>query len=234
MEIHLLVAEDDEHIGKALRAFLVDAGYRVELCADGAEAWERLYERKFHLVILDILLPRMDGQEILRNFRRVSDAPVMMITALSGEGSQIRAFDNLADDYIQKPFSMRVLLKRVEALLRRSGVLEKEIRRGELLLNRERFKASWKGAELPLTLREFEILALLAADEGRVISHETLLGKIWGSDYDASEGTVHTHIKNLRAKLPENIIRTVRGVGYALEGSGGAFGRGEFPAGENL
>jgi len=217
MDIHILVAEDDEHIGKTVKAFLLDAGYHVELCADGKEACERLYDKKFNMAILDIMLPGMDGQEILREFRKVSDVPVMIITALSGDSPQLKAFDNLADDFVAKPFSMQVLLKRVEALLRRSGALQKEIRIGRLRLNRETFKAFWDDGELPLTLREFEILCLLANNENRVVSHETLLNKIWGYDYYSSEGTVHTHIKNLRAKLPENIIKTIRSVGYSLD-----------------
>jgi len=217
MDIHILVAEDDEHIGNAVKAFLLDAGYHVELCVDGQTACERLYDRKFHLVILDIMLPGMNGQEILKEFRKLSDVPVMMITALPGDSPQLKAFDNLADDFVAKPFSMQVLLKRAEALLRRSGALQKEIKIGALCLNRETFAASWDGQELPLTLREFEILCLLAANENRVVSHETLLVKIWGYDYYSSEATVHTHIKNLRAKLPRNIIKTVRGVGYTLE-----------------
>jgi two-component system response regulator VanR len=217
MDIHIFAAEDDEHIGNAIKAFLQDAGYHVELCADGAAALERLYQGKFHLVILDIMLPGMDGQEILRSFRKISDTPVLIITALSGDLPQIRAFDNLADDYLPKPFSMQILLKRIEALLRRNGVLRSEIRLGELTLNRESYRAYWGDRELPLTLREFEILSLLAAHERRVVSHETLLTKIWGYDYYGNEGTVHTHIKNLRAKLPVNIIKTVRGVGYVLE-----------------
>jgi two-component system response regulator VanR len=217
MDIHILVAEDEEHIGNTIKAFLLDAGYHVELCADGQAACERLYDRKFQLAILDIMLPGMNGQEILKEFRKVSDVPVMIITALSGDGNQIQAFDNLADDFVAKPFSMQVMLKRVEALLRRSGALQKEIQLGSLRLNRETFKACWDGQELPLTLREFEILCLLANNEDRVVSHETLLTKIWGYDYYSSEGTVHTHIKNLRAKLPENIIKTVRGVGYSLD-----------------
>jgi two-component system, OmpR family, response regulator VanR len=216
VDIHIFVAEDDEHIGNAIKAFLLDAGYSVELCADGQAACERLYDKKFHLAILDIMLPGMDGQEILKNFRKSGDVPVIMITALSGDANELRAFDNLADDFIAKPFSMQILLKRVEALLRRSGALQKEIRFGSLCLNRETFKAFWAEQELPLTLREFEILALLANNENRVVSHETLLNKIWGYDYYSSEGTVHTHIKNLRAKLPVNIIKTVRGVGYCL------------------
>ena len=217
MDIHILVAEDDEHIGNTLKAFLLDAGYFVELCTNGQTACERLYDKKFNLAILDIMLPGMDGQEILKEFRKVSDVPVIMITALSGDSPQLKAFDNLADDFVAKPFSMQVLLKRVEALLRRSGALQKEIRIGSLCLNRESFKAFWDGKELPLTLREFEILCLLASNENKVLSHETLIAKVWGYDYYSSEATVHTHIKNLRSKLPENIIKTVRGVGYTLK-----------------
>jgi len=217
MDINILVAEDDEHIGNTIKAFLLDAGYHVELCTDGKAACDRLYDKKFNLAILDIMLPGMNGQEILREFRKHSDIPVMMITALSGDSPQLKAFDNLADDFVAKPFSMQVLLKRVEALLRRTGALQKEIQIGSLRLNRETFKAFWDGQELPLTLREFEILCLLANNEDRVVSHETLLNKIWGYDYYSSEGTVHTHIKNLRAKLPENIIKTIRSVGYSLD-----------------
>jgi two-component system response regulator VanR len=217
MDIHILVAEDEAHIGNTMRAFLLDAGYHVELCTNGQTACELLYDKKVNLAILDIMLPGMDGQEILKEFRKVSDVPVIIITALPGDSPQLRAFDNLADDFIAKPFSMQVLLKRVEALLRRSGMLQKTIRFGRLCLNRESFKAFWDDKELPLTLKEFEILVLLADNEDKVVSHETLLLKIWGYDYYSSEGTVHTHIKNLRAKLPVNIIKTVRGVGYILE-----------------
>jgi len=217
MDINILVAEDDTHIGNAIKAFLVDAGYHVDLCVDGSIACDLLFDKKYNLVILDIMLPGMNGQEILKEFRKISDIPVMMITALGGDSPQLKAFDNLADDFVAKPFSMQVLLKRAEALLRRSGALQKEIKIGDLCLNRETFKAFWKEQELQLTLREYEILCLLANNVKKVVSHESLLSKIWGNDYYTSEGTVHTHIKNLRAKLPQNIIKTVRGVGYSME-----------------
>ena len=217
MDIHILVAEDDEHIGNTIKAFLLDAGYHVELFTDGQLAFECLYDRKFNLAILDIMLPGMDGQEILREWRKVNDTPVIMITALSGDIPELKAFDNLADDFVAKPFSMQILLKRVEALLRRSGALQKEMQFGSLCLNLQTFKAFWDRMELPLTLREFEILSLLVNNRNRVVPHETLLEKVWGYDYYSSEGTLHTHIKNLRAKLPVNIIKTVRGVGYTME-----------------
>jgi two-component system response regulator VanR len=221
MEISILVVEDDEHIGNTVAAFLRDAGYEAELCVNGDDALTRVYEGRFKLVILDIMLPGMDGQQVLKEIRKLGDTPVLMMTALSGEAPQLRAFDNHVDDYITKPFSMPILVKRVEALLRRSGALQSELRRGDLTLLPESYKARWAGVELPLTLREFEILLLLVNSEGKVITHESLLSKVWGYDYDANEGTVHTHIKNLRAKLPANIIRTIRGVGYTVENLGG-------------
>jgi two-component system response regulator VanR len=217
MDIRIFVVEDDEHIGGAVQAFLHEAGYQVERCTDGKIAQDRLYDERFDLVVLDIMLPGVSGQEILKDMRKISDAPVLMMTALSGDTHQINAFDNLVDDYITKPFSMQIMVKRVEALLRRSGKLRTELRSGDLSLNCETYKAGWAGAELPLTLREFEILRLLVENGDRVVSHDALLTKIWGFDADACESTVHTHIKNLRAKLPVNIIKTVRGVGYSLE-----------------
>jgi two-component system response regulator VanR len=218
MDIKILVVEDDEHIGKTVKAFLLDAGYGVELCTDGNAAHERIFENQYQLIILDIMLPGMDGQALLKELRKLTDVPVLMMTALSGDVHEVNAFDNLADDYITKPFSMLVLLKRVEALLRRTGILQKELRIGGLTLCPGTYKAYWEGQELPLTLREFEILLLLARHDHTVVSHDTILVKIWGYDYYGSEGTVHTHIKNLRGKLPVNIIKTVRGVGYILEG----------------
>jgi two-component system response regulator VanR len=220
MDIRILVVEDDEHIGPALRAFLREAGYGVDLCADGNEAHRKMYEGRYQLVILDIMLPGMGGQELLRELRKLGDTPALMITALSGDSHEINAFDNLADDYITKPFSMLVLLKRVEALLRRSGALQNELRLGALSLCPGSCKARWEGRELPLTLREFEILHFLASRRGSVASHDAILSRLWGYDYAGNEGTVHTHIKNLRAKLPGNIIKTVRGLGYLIEAEG--------------
>ena len=218
MDIQILVVEDDEHICGTLKSFLINEGYFVDTARDGDTALEKIFSRTYHLLILDILLPGINGQEILKEYRRISNSPVMMMTAMSDERSQLTAFQNEADDYVVKPFSMNIMLKRVEALLRRCGLLQKEICIGELILNVDEFKAYYGGEEVPLTLKEFEILNLLARSNGRVISHESLLTKIWGYDYGGDERTVHTHIKNLRGKLPENIIKTVRGVGYCLKG----------------
>ncbi len=217
MDIRILVVEDDEHICNTVKTFLQNEGFGVDTSFNGDTALDMFYDKTYHLVILDILLPGMSGQELLKEFRRISNAPVLMMTALSDDRSQLTAFKNEADDYVVKPFSMQILIKRVEALLRRSGMLQKEIRIGKLTLNVESYKAIYDAYEIPLTLREFEILLLLAQNKGKVVSHETLLTKIWGYHYNGDEGIVHTHIKNLRSKLPVNIIKTIRGIGYCLE-----------------
>ena len=217
MAIRILLVEDDENINDTVKAFLLEAGYKVDACLDGDEAHRMLYGNTYHLAILDILLPGMNGHDLLREFRSRSNAPVLMMTALSDDESQIRAFDEEADDYVTKPFKMQLLLKRVEALLRRSGALAKEIRCSKLALQPDEFKAFYGSEEISLTHREFEILMLLMQNKGRTISHETFISRIWGYDFDGDGSAVHTHIKNLRSKLPENIIRNVRGVGYRIE-----------------
>lgn len=217
MPIRILLVEDDEHIGSTVKAFLTDAGYKVDLCTDGNTACEKFYDNAYRLAILDIMLPGMNGHELLRELRKLNDTPVLMMTALSGDESQIKAFDLQADDYVTKPFKMLILLKRVEALLRRSGALAKEVKCGGLALLPEEFRARYNGEEITLTLKEFEILLLLAQNKGRTLTHEMILSRVWGYEYDGDGGAVHTHVKNLRAKLPSNIIKTIRGVGYRAE-----------------
>lgn len=217
MSIQILLIEDDEHICNTVKTFLTEAGYKVDACADGSEAHIKFYENIYQLVILDILLPGMNGHELLRDFRKLNNTPILMMTALSDDENQIRAFDAEADDYVTKPFKIQLLLKRVEALLRRNGALAKEVRHGRLTLLPEDFMAVYDNKELPLTLKEFEILLLLVQNRGRTLSHETILSRVWGYDFDGDGSTVHTHIKNLRAKLPVNTIKTIRGVGYRWE-----------------
>jgi len=217
MTIRILLVEDDEHICNTVKAFLSEAGYKVDACLDGDEAYTKFYENTYQLVILDIMLPGMNGHELLREFRKMSNIPILMLTALSDDENQIKAFDSEADDYVTKPFKIQILLKRVEALLRRSGALAKEIRCGKLTLFPEDYMAVYDDKELPLTLKEYEILLLLAQNRGRTLSHEMILSRVWGYDFDGDVSIVHTHIKNLRAKLPNNPIKTIRGVGYRWE-----------------
>ena len=216
MEIKILLVEDDENICNTVKTFLIEAGFTVDTCYNGDEAHEKIYNNTYQLAILDIMLPGMSGLDLLRELRKLNNTPVLMMTALSDDDNQIRAFDAEADDYVTKPFKIQLLLKRVEALLRRSGALAKEIRFYKLKLLPEDFKAFYENEELSLTIKEFEILLLLLQNKGRTLSHDTILSRLWGYSFDGDGSAVHTHIKNLRAKLPENIIKTVRGVGYRI------------------
>ena len=216
MEIKILVVEDDAHIREAVKVYLVDAGYRVDTCADGNDALEIFYDNLYQLVILDIMLPGVNGHELLKEFRKLHDTPVLMMTALDDDANEIKAFMNEADDYVTKPFTIEILLKRVEALLRRSGVLRKEVSFGKLILYPETYKVEYNGVDIGLTTKEFDILFLLTQNKNKVLSHEGLLVKIWGYDFDGGDGVVHVNIKRLRDKLPVNIIKTVKGVGYRL------------------
>ncbi|MGX7132599.1 response regulator transcription factor [Enterococcus songbeiensis] len=217
MVVRILLVEDDENICNTVKTFLTEAGYEVDACSDGNDAYEKMYETIYQLVILDIMLPGMNGHELLRELRKLNDTPVLMMTALSDDENELKAFDEEADDYVTKPFKIQLLLKRVEALLRRTGALSKELHRGKLTLFPESFNGTYDGEELGLTLKEFEILMLMIQSKGKTLTHEFILSRVWGYEFEGDESTIHTHIKNLRNKLPENIIKTVRGVGYYLE-----------------
>ncbi|MDR2531287.1 MAG: response regulator transcription factor [Oscillospiraceae bacterium] len=217
MNIKILIVEDDESLGDIVKKFLVKEGYSVDICTDGDAALEQIYNKNYHLLILDIMLPGISGHELLKEYRKISETPVLMMTALDDDDNEIKAFTNEADDYITKPFSMQVFLKHIEALFRRSGILKKELRIGKLTVYTEAYRAEYAGSELTLAPKEYDILLLLAQNNGRVITHETLLTRIWGFDFEGNEGIVHATMNRLRNKLPTNFIKTVKGVGYCLE-----------------
>jgi len=217
MEIKILLVEDDETINYTVKTFLTSLGYVVDACTDGEDALIKFYENQYHLAILDIMLPQISGHELLTEFRKLNDTPILMMTALADEENQIKAFDAQADDYVTKPFKIQILLKRIEALLRRSGALSKEFYFEKLALRPDDYQATYDGVHLPLTVKEFEILLLLVQNVGRTLSYDMILSHVWGYDYEGTESTVHTLIKNLRSKMPKNLIKTVRGIGYRLE-----------------
>jgi len=217
MEIRILVVEDDKHIRDTVGAYFLEVGYLVDTSADGNDALVKIYDNLYHLIILDIMLPGINGHELLKELRKLNDTPVLMMTALGDNRNEILAFNNEADDYVVKPFTIEILLKRAEALLRRSGVLKKEVCLGKLAMYPETCKAEYEGADLGLTPKEFDILFLLLQNHGRILSYEGILTKIWGYDFNGGEGIVHVNIKRIRDKLPVNIIKTVKGMGYNLE-----------------
>ena len=216
----ILIIEDEPAIRDILRELLTDAGYEVE-AADGLEGVEKFRAGSFSLVLLDLMLPKLDGYGVCEQIRAVSDVPVIMITALSGEEAEVRAFELRADDYITKPFSLRLVLMRVEAVLRRAGGKADEggreiLRRGSVEMDTAAHRVSLDGEDVPLTNTEYRLLELFLRNPGRVFTREGLLSRVWGYDFIGDESTVNIHIMNLRRKLGSNLIETVRGVGYRL------------------
>ena len=220
----ILVVDDEPQIVRLVRSYLEKDGYRVVIASNGQEALYVVRSEKPDLVILDLLMPQMDGLEFTRRVRQERDLPIIMLTARVEEVDRILGLEMGADDYITKPFSPREVVARVHAVLRRtqdSSELESSpiLRAGELLLDREAHKATLMGAELALTPTEFELLAILMDNPGRVLSRAELLEAIHGVAFAAYERTIDAHIKNLRQKLSADseqtsYIITVRGVGY--------------------
>ena len=218
----ILVVEDDPAIQALLYDFLEEAGYGVVLAGDGMEALAKYEAQEFDLVLLDVMLPKLDGFGVCREIRRTSKVPVMMLTALDGEESQIRGLDLEADDYITKPFSMPVLIRKIAALLRRTsgkGETGRRLSYCGLHLDLDGYKADLDGSRVDLTPREFEILRELLLHKGRILTRQNLLQSLWKYDFFGEERIVDTHIKNLRKKLGSagNFIETIRGVGYRID-----------------
>lgn len=216
--IRILIAEDDLEIQRPLREYLRAEGYQVMEAADGEEALSLWHQEKPDLLILDIIMPKISGMEVLREVRREDPhIPVLMLSALDTEVLQMGAFDEKADDYVTKPFSIGVLMKRVQSLLRRSLQTEKAVKLGRLTISQEAYQAWWDDQPLELTSKEFELLWTLVKNHGRVLTRLQLLDQIWGYSFIGDERVVDAHVKNLRHKLPVNMIRTVKGRGYTLD-----------------
>ena len=215
----ILVVEDDFDIAEMLQTWLTEAGYGVELAGDGLRALDAFAAGKFDLVLLDLMLPKLDGFGVCEWIRARSDVPVVMLTALDGEEEQLRGYDLRIDDYVTKPFSMPLLLRKIAAILRRCGDWEERrvIAYRDLTLDLDAYGAERDGRDLELTNREFECLRELIQNQGRVMTYQMLVQRIWNYDYLGDERVIYSHIKNLRRKLQADYIHTVRGVGYRVE-----------------
>lgn len=214
----ILVVEDDRNTNQVICEFLKDAGYGVTAAYDGEEAMLRFCEQRYDLVILDIMLPKKNGMDVLREIRDVSNVPVIMLTALADEYTQIKSFDLQADEYVTKPFSPVVLVKRTAALLRRSHPIDRTtVTFEDITADFSAYTVSKNGKTIPLTTKEIEILRILIENQGTVLSRLQILDAIWSLDSDISDRIVDTHIKNLRKKLNCTAIHTVKGIGYKFE-----------------
>lgn len=215
----ILVAEDEKDIQELLDNYLKEEGYLVTLAGDGMEAVTRFHEMEFALVLLDIMLPKIDGFAVCELIRRESDVPIIMLTALDSEDNQIKGLDLQADDYITKPFSMPVLLRKIAVLLRRTkGNKRQEILfYKELRMDMEGRHIFFGGEEIEFTQTEFDLLKVLLSNQGRVLTRQMLLDLVWGETYYGEERIVDTHIKNIRRKIGNDYIDTIRGVGYRID-----------------
>ena len=218
---NILIVEDDMDIQELLREFLKEAGYEVASASDGIEAMELFAKNKYDLILLDIMLPKIDGFGVCELIRKQSQVPIIMLTALGGEEEQIRGLDLQVDDYITKPFSVPILIRKIAAVLRRSSQTQEEghetIACRNLSLDLDNYTATVDGIAYELTQREFEVLRELLTHQGRIMTRRNLLDKLWLYDFYGDERVVDTHIKNLRKKLGIEFIQTVRGVGYRID-----------------
>ncbi len=222
----ILIVDDEKNVRDIGRAYFENAGYKVLEAANGEEALNILDREKVHLMVLDVMMPKVNGLQVLASVRAVSDLPIIMLTAKVHENDVVGAIRDGADDYIKKPFSMRELLVRVEALIRRTYKDEKEILEldhGRLQVDFERFLITENGKILDLTVKELEILKVFVNHQGSVLTREQLIEQAFGMQFDGYDRTIDTHVKNLRSKIEVNpkkpeLIKTVYGLGYQFIG----------------
>lgn len=219
----VLLIEDEEGLAEALEYHLARNGFEVAREADGAEGLHRYRTDGADLVLLDLMLPGLSGEEVCKEIRRSSSVPIIMLTAKGDEVDKVVGLELGADDYVTKPFSSRELLARIRAVLRRSapaatasnGVLEE----GGIRLDPDRFEVTVRGTEVRFTRKEFELLEYLMDNAGRAVTRESLIDSIWGSDYYGDTRTLDVHVKRVRSKIEEDprdpkLLVTVRGIGY--------------------
>ncbi|MGH6662413.1 MAG: response regulator transcription factor [Rhodospirillales bacterium] len=226
----IALVDDDQNILVSLSAALEDEGYKVDTYVDGVEALDGIGRRPVDLAILDIKMPRMDGMELLSNLRRKDNLPVIFLTSKDDEIDEVMGLRMGADDYIRKPFSQRLLLERIRAVLRRHQVGGAEqtaaevLRRGELVLDRARHLCTWKGKEVNLTVTEFLLVEALARRPGHVKNRDQLIDAAYGENIYVDDRTIDSHIKRLRRKFKDvdtefSEIETLYGVGYRYRGA---------------
>lgn len=222
MSQKILVVDDEEDIVEFVSYNLKKEGFEVETATNGKIAIQKAKTQKPHLVLLDVMMPEMDGIETCNEMRQIEslkDTFIVFLTARGEDYSQIAGFDAGADDYIVKPVKPRILVSRINAMLRRgvsAGPEEKNLH-GDLLIDRDRYIVLKKGEELNLPKKEFELLSLLLSTPGKVFNRETILSTVWGDDVIVGDRTIDVHIRKLREKIGNEYIKTIKGVGYKFE-----------------
>ena len=219
MKINILIVDDEKEIREGVSEYLSEVGYNVISAEDGIQAIELFKNSKIDLVILDIMLPKANGFVVLNKIRQESNVPVIMLTAMSDDYTQIMSFDEKADDYITKPFSIIVLYKRIEALLRR-GVKVSENKKwfyGDIEIDFEGYSARKNGENIDLKPKEIKLIELLLKYEGKVLTRAQILDNLWNIEESPNDRVIDVYIKNIRKKLGIDCIITVKGIGYKFE-----------------
>jgi len=218
----VLVVDDESRMRKLVRDFLVRSGYDVLEAADGVEAVDLFFaEKDIDLIILDVMMPRMDGWQVVKEIREYSKVPIIMLTAKSDERDELAGFSLGVDEYISKPFSPKILMARVEAIVRRSGIRTgmEVLSVGGIEIDKEAHRVKVDGSSVELSYKEFELLSYFVENKGIALSREKILNNVWNYDYFGDARTIDTHVKKLRNKLGDkgDCIKTIWGMGYKFE-----------------
>ena len=220
--LKILVVDDESRMRKLVKDFLTKKNFQVLEAGNGEEAMDIFYEEKYiALIILDVMMPKMDGWEVCREIRKNSKVPIIMLTARSDERDELLGFDLGVDEYISKPFSPKILVARVEAILRRTGQNNPEdvISAGGIVIDKAAHLATVDGKPMELSFKEFELLTYFLENQGIALSREKILNSVWNYDYFGDARTIDTHVKKLRSKMGDKgeYIKTVWGMGYKFE-----------------
>lgn len=214
----ILIVDDEDQIRNILRMYLVKEGYDVLEAEDGEKALNIFYEKPVDLVVLDVMLPKKDGWSILREIKKYSETPVIMLTARDESEDEIFGFEMGADDYVTKPFNNKILLARINSLLKKKNhINDNVIKLGNLTINDISHSVINGDTELELSPKEYELLLYFVKNNKIVLSREKLLNEVWGYDFVGDARTIDTHVKNLRKKIGKDNIKTIRGIGYKLD-----------------
>lgn len=220
-QLKILVVDDESRMRKLVKDFLTIKGFRVIEAADGEEAVTLFFEQKdIELILLDIMMPKMDGWEVCRTIRKYSQVPIIMLTARSEERDELQGFELGVDEYISKPFSPKILVARVEAILRRSNTISKEaVNLGGICIDKAAHQVTIDANAIDLSYKEFELLTYFVENQGIALSREKILNHVWNYDYFGDARTIDTHVKKLRSKMGEKgeYIKTIWGMGYKFE-----------------
>ena len=221
-ELKILVVDDESRMRKLVKDFLTRAGYQVLEAQDGEEAVDTFYSTKgINLLVLDVMMPKMDGWEVVKEIRKVSKVPIIMLTAKDQEQDELLGFELGVDEYISKPFSPKILVARVEAILRRTGQSNPDevLSAGGIVIDKAAHQATVDGKTMDLSFKEFELLTYFLENEGIALSREKILNSVWNYDYFGDARTIDTHVKKLRSKMGDKgeYIKTVWGMGYKFE-----------------